>query len=567
MKELKVSKVFSHGIAQGPAFLVPEETVRISDAKVETKEDAEREVKRFEEAVSKVSANLSQSVASNPIFAGHLAILQDFTLHDSVLQNIRDSRLNAEKATEKTIAELKGVFESMDDAYMKERAADIVDVGGQLTAALQNRSFNKFADLKTPSIVIAKDLLPSDTALLDQKLVLGFITEEGGVTSHVSILAKSRNIPALVGAAGILQAVKPGDSLIMDAGAGLVYINPAPDFCETFRQKQEAQEKENARLLASADQPVVTQDGRRLKVYANVGNLSDVELASKLHVDGVGLFRSEFLYMENDHFPTEEEQFEVYRKAVQTLGHEMIIRTLDIGGDKKLCYYQFHAEENPFLGLRAIRLCLSMPEMFETQLRAILRASHYGPLRIMLPMLISVEEAERAKGILEKAKAELRGKGIPFDEHIPVGMMIETPAAILCGEDFAEIMDFFSIGTNDLTQYILAVDRGNREISELYNSFHPAVLRAIAGIIETGHKAGIEVGMCGEFAGNPQATMLLLGLGLDEFSMSAADTPRIKDMLRHADFAQAQKAAREILSLKRTSEIESALKQYCQKRS
>lgn len=562
MKELKVSKVFSHGIAQGPAFIVQEETVHVSDAKLESTEEIDREVQRFKAAVDTVAENLSQIAAINPIFAGHIAILQDYTLHDSILRYIRDEKLNSEMAVENAISELRAMFESMDDIYMKERAADIVDVGSQMLAALQNRALGKFKDLKFPSVIVARDLLPSDTAQLDNQLVLGFITEEGGVTSHVSIMAKSQNIPALVGATGILQAVKPGDSLIMDAGAGLIYINPDAAFGETFRHKQEELEKENARLLETADQPVVTTDGRSLKVYANAGNLYDVEQASLLHVDGVGLFRSEFLYMESDHFPTEDEQFETYRKAVETIGHEITIRTLDIGGDKKLCYYQFNNEENPFLGLRAIRFCLSMQEMFETQLRAILRASHYGSLRIMLPMLISVEEADRAKEHLEKAKSDLRSKGIPFDENIPVGMMVETPAAVFCAADFAEFMSFFSIGTNDLTQYILAVDRGNKEIGELYNSFHPAVLRAIAYIIKAGHRAGIEVGMCGEFASNPDATMLLLGLGLDEFSMSVTDTPRIKDVLRHSNYEESHKKAHEIILQKRVSDIESAIKQW-----
>lgn len=561
MKELKIANVFSHGIAQGPAFLVQEDDSSISDAKIENKEEIEQEIKRFEAAVETVSENLSEIAEDNPIFAGHIAILHDFTLHDSVKSAIRDKKENAEKAVDESVSNLRKLFESMDDSYMKERASDIVDVGTQLIAALQNRKPGKFANLKTPSIIIAKNLLPTDTAWLDKRLILGFITEEGGITSHVSIMAKSQNIPALVGAVGILDAVKSGDSLIMDAGAGLIYINPDPNFSITYKQKQRDLEKENACLLESANQPVVTTDGHNLKVFANVGNLCDVEQASSLHVDGVGLFRTEFLYMENDHFPTEDEQFETYRKAVQTLNHEITIRTLDIGGDKKLSYYKFSEEENPFLGMRAIRFCLNMPELFETQLRAILRASHYGSLRILLPMLISLEEVESTRELIKKAKDNLRSRGIPFDEDIPVGMMIETPAAILCGKDFAKQMDFFSIGTNDLTQYILAVDRGNKKIKTLYNTFHPAVLRAIAQIINIGHLAGIEVGMCGEFASNPAAAQLLLGLGLDEFSMSATDTPRIKNMLRHANFEKAQTKASKILSLNRIADIEFELKQ------
>ena len=318
-------------------------------------------------------------------------------------------------------------------------------------------------------------------------------------------------------------------------------------------------EKENAACLADAGLPGITKDGRRLKVCANVGSLRDVEQAAALHAEGVGLFRTEFLYMENSHFPTEEEQFDVYRKAAETFGREIVIRTLDIGGDKKLSYYQFEPEQNPFLGMRAIRFCLRNPDIFKTQIRAILRASHYGPLRIMLPMLVSLEEAESALKIIDQVKRELSGKNIPFDREIPIGMMMETPAAVFCADEFARMMDFFSIGTNDLTQYTLAVDRGNREIRDLYDPFQPAVVRAIARVIGAGHRGGIEVGMCGEFAGDRRATKLLLGLGLDEFSMSASDTPGIKAALRGMTFETERKNAQEILRLKHAEEIKSTL--------
>lgn len=564
MKEIKVSNVFSRGIVQGPAFLVPEVTVTISQQKVETKEEIKQEIWRFENAVQKISESLSKFAEKNSIFAGHVAIVKDFTLHDSVIHHIQDEHENAERATEETISELCRKFESMDNQYMKGRAADIADVGSQLIASMQNHIVNKFSALKTPSVIIAKDLAPSDTASLDRRLVLGFITEEGGVTSHVCIMAKSLNIPALVGAAGILASVRQGDQVILDAEDGYICVNPDSEQSERFKHKQLQIKNENEHWLKNSERPVITTDGRKLKVYANVGNIKDIEQAAAFNVNGIGLFRTEFLYMESDHFPTEDEQFAAYKKAVETLGHEIIIRTLDIGGDKKLSYYQFPPEENPFLGCRAIRFCLNNPQIFETQLRAILRASHFGPLRIMLPMLVSIEEAEESFQLLDKAKQNLRSRGIPFDENIPVGMMMETPAAMVCVEDFAEIMDFFSIGTNDLTQYVLAADRGNKEISKLYNSFNPAVLRSIARVIDAGHKANITVGMCGEFAGNPKAALLLLGLGLDEFSMAASSTPRMKDLLCKANFEEAKKRANEIIHMKRTSEIEGAVKEWCQ---
>ena len=559
MKKLLVSKVLSHGIAIGPVFLVPEDRAAVSDAKAESGEEIEREIRRFETAADKVAENLSRLAQDNKVFAGHIAIVKDYTLHDAVRRRIREQHRNAEGASEESVEELRRIFQSMDDPYMKERAADIADVGSQLLACLQNRSDDKFGALKEPSVIVARDLVPSDTARLDKSLVLGFITEEGGVTSHVSIMAKSLNIPALVGAAGILDLVGENSRVVMDAGIGEVYVDPEPGFAEDFARRKKRLEEENAAYLADAGLPVVTKDGRRLKVYANVGSLRDVEQAAELHAEGVGLFRTEFLYMENSHFPTEEEQFGVYRKAVETLGREIVVRTLDIGGDKKLSYYKFEPEQNPFLGLRAIRFCLKNPDIFKTQIRAILRASHYGPLRIMLPMLVSLEEAESAMEIIGRVREELSGEGVPFDSAIPVGMMMETPAAVFCADEFARMMDFFSIGTNDLTQYTLAVDRGNKEIRDLYDPFQPAVVRAIARVIEAGHKAGIEVGMCGEFAGDRRATKLLLGLGLDEFSMSASDTPGIKAALRGMDFETERKRAPEILRMKHAAEIKSAL--------
>ena len=559
MKSLLVSKVSSHGLAAGPVYLVPEEHTQISNAKAESREEIEAETRKFEDAAKKTADSLSQLAHSNKIFAGHIAIVNDSTLHDAVKQRIRRQHLNAEQATAESIKEICRMFQNMSDPYMKERAADITDVGDKLLSYLQNRKADKFAGLESPSIIVARDLVPSDTALLDKRLVLGFITEEGGVTSHVSITAKSLNIPALVGAAGILDIVGKGSKIIMDAGTGEIYVDPEPHFTEDFIKRQKMQEQENEAYAANAGLPTVTKDGRKLKVCANVGNLKDVEQAASLHVDGIGLFRTEFLYMENDHFPTEAEQFSVYRKAAETLGKEIIIRTLDIGGDKKLSYYKFKPEQNPFLGLRAIRFCLRNTDIFKTQIRAILRASHYGKLRIMLPMMVSIEEAEQALKIIGDVKNDLQKNGIPFNAEIPVGMMMETPAAVFCADDFAGIMDFFSIGTNDLTQYTLAVDRGNREISDLYDPLYPSVIRAIARIISAGHKAGIEVGMCGEFAGDSRATKLLLGLGLDEFSMSASSAPRIKAVLRGLNSHTASELAQKILGLNHIKDIKALL--------
>ena len=562
MQELRVTKVFSRGVAIGPIFRVEEAELKVCHYRVETAEAQDQELRRFAQARELVQTRLAGLAEDNPIFAGHLAIVSDFTLEAGVKGRVQEGQ-NAEEALEATVAEFAAMFEAMDDAYMQERAADIRDVGEQLLAALQNRSCDKFEGLNQPSIIVARDLFPSDTARLDLTKVLGFITEEGGVTSHVSIMAKSLGIPSLVGAKGILEATTEAQDLAFDAETGEVYISPDAAVKEKLQQRQSELEAEMRRQQEQAGLEVITRDGRKLKVYANVGTLEDIRKARELSCDGVGLFRTEFLYMENDHFPTEEEQYAVYKAAAELLPDgEIIIRTLDIGGDKCLSYFQMDAEENPFLGFRAIRLCLQRQEILRTQFRAILRAGVYGKLRIMLPMLISLEEADKARRLFEDCQQDLRNEGLDFAQDIPFGMMMETPASVLMARDFAQIMDFFSIGTNDLTQYVLAVDRGNKEVKDLYNPYNPAVLRAIAQIIEAGHEAGIEVGMCGEFASDPKAAKVLLGLGLDEFSMSAPSTARVKELLRESSYADCQSRARELLKLGRTGEIESALKNF-----
>jgi phosphotransferase system enzyme I (PtsI) len=408
-------------------------------------------------------------------------------------------------------------------------------------------------------VIVAEDLAPSDTANLSLELVKGFITEKGGITSHVSIMARSLGIPALVGVSGILQTVKPGMLIAMNAQSGQVILDPDEATQALFAEKQKAFEIRMKQLEETSTLPAVTTDGHKVKVYANVGSVQDIRNALPYHVNGIGLFRSEFLFMESNHFPTEEEQFSTYKEAILTLGHEIIVRTLDIGGDKGLSYFEFPVEENPFLGYRAIRLCLDRTDVFKTQLRAILRASQFGPLRIMIPMIISVEELEAAKAIIQTCKDELTAEGLAFDEKIQVGIMIETPAAVLMAPDLASRCDFFSIGTNDLTQYILAVDRGNQRISHLYDSCNPAVLRAVKQVIDAGHAAGIEVGMCGEFASDLTVTEFLLGLGLDEFSMAAGETPIVKEKIRTLSYAESQKKTRKIIAASSTAQVHELL--------
>lgn len=559
MKQLNVKKTFSRGLALAPAFVVGTEEVVVADYLVADAAGVEAEQLRFDNAVSSVSDDLTILAATNTIFEGHLALANDFMIKDGVYNRITDAKQNAESALHETIIELRSIFESMDDEYMRERAADVIDVGNRLQAAIQGRSTNRFGDMKTPSVIIAEDLAPSDTANLDLDLVKGFITEKGGTTSHVSIMARSLGIPALVGAAGIMEAVAPGDVVAFNAATGEITVNPDEAFQANFKREQEEFAVRAKQLEEQSKLPPITQDGHKIKAYANVGNVQDIRNALHFNVDGVGLFRSEFLFMEGDAFPTEEEQYNVYKEAITTLNGELIIRTLDIGGDKGLSYFEFPVEENPFLGYRAIRMCMDRVDVFKTQLRALLRASAFGPIRIMLPMIISVEELTEANKIIDECKAELQAEGKDFNAEVPVGVMIETPAAVFMGKELAKHAAFFSIGTNDLTQYILAVDRGNERIAHLYDTYHPAVLRAIYEIIQAGHSAGIEVGMCGEFASDLLATEMLLGFGLDEFSMAAGETPLVKEKVRSLTYEQAKVNAQAILECATTEEVKALL--------
>ncbi|MDF2590170.1 MAG: phosphoenolpyruvate-protein phosphotransferase PtsI, partial [Anaerocolumna sp.] len=447
------------------------------------------------------------------------------------------------------------IFETMEDEYMRERAADIKDIRTRLLCALKGINLSSLQNITEKVILVADDLAPSDTAVLNLDYILGFITKEGGVTSHVSIMAKGLGLPALVGVNSIMNEVTNGDFLIMDAKSGNIIINPDEKTIKEYQGLQEEYERKQNELAKESNLPAVTLDGRSVHLCANVGSIYDIKQAIKHGIDGVGLFRSEFLYMENNHFPTEEEQFKAYQEAAILVGKELTIRTLDIGGDKSLSYYEFEKEENPFLGWRAIRISLELKDMFKTQLRAILRASAFGTIRIMFPMIISMEELRTAKEILNECKLELTEESIAFDTNIQVGMMMETPASVLCAEDFAKEVDFFSIGTNDLTQYMLAVDRGNKKIANMYNSFHPAVLKSIKHIIKAGHNNNIKVGMCGEFACDERAIPVLLGLGLDEFSMSAMEIANVKHNIRNLSYESTKFLADKICNYSTIDEI------------
>lgn len=555
MKQLKVKRTFTRGIAEAEAYIYEKVKLTAAQNSLASEAEIEADLGRFDKATEEVSADLERLSEESAIFAGHLSIANDIAFRETVISKIKDEKQNVELAVENTIQEFSAMMAAIDDAYMQERAADILDVGERFMFALQGVELSGLDHIKKPVIIVAEDLTPSDTSSMNFDYIKGFITEKGGVTSHVSIIARSLGLPALVGATGILENVEAGDDILFDAESGDIYINPEETIKHELLVKAEGEAKLKADALAKADQPVVTRDGRELKVYANVGSTEEIGQAMKYKIQGVGLYRSEFLFMDNSHFPTEEEQFVAYRDAVQELKGELIIRTLDIGGDKSLPYYEFEAEENPFLGWRAVRMCLCEVEVFKTQLRALLRASAYGKIKIMIPMIISLEEVRQVKALLEECKAELKAEGLAFNPEVELGIMVETAASVMMVDDLAQEVDFFSIGTNDLTQYILSVDRGNKKIQSLYNSFHPAVLRAIHKVISAANRAGIEVGMCGEFAADQNITEVLLGFGLDEFSMAPGETPLVKERLRKLDYTKAKALAEKVLACKSADEV------------
>ncbi|BCJ97815.1 phosphoenolpyruvate--protein phosphotransferase [Anaerocolumna chitinilytica] len=553
MNVLKVNIAASAGIAMGRAGLYKPAVRKIAENTVGTNE-IPQEIEYFKASVSAAEHQLQELSEANPIFGAHLEMVKDITLHEAVIFKISKSGMNAQKAVYEACEELITIFDSMDDEYMKERAADIKDIRERLLNNLGGEQYTAM-EFVEDTILIAGDLTPSDTAALDLNKIKGIITRDGGATSHVVILAKSLSLPAMVGVKEIMEEVQEEDYLILDGYNGEILINPDDETLEKYRQLLKEHLEEDTIRRQEEGLPSITVDGKEIHLFANVGSTEDVKKAMSFQIDGIGLYRSEFLYLSSTHLPTEEEQFMAYKEAAVLCGKEITIRTLDIGGDKTLPYLPMEKEENPFLGWRAIRISLEEKDLFKTQLRAILRASAYGKIRIMLPMIISLEELLKAKEILRECMGELTEEGIAYDTAIRTGVMIETPASVLCAEELAAEADFFSIGTNDLTQYLLAVDRGNAKIAKLYNSFHPAVLRSIRMVAQAAHRHGIEAGMCGEFAGNEKATKLLIGLGLDELSMTPAKLAEIKYNLRRISYKEAIGLADEVCKLGTIEEV------------
>ncbi|HWQ80175.1 MAG TPA: phosphoenolpyruvate--protein phosphotransferase [Anaerovoracaceae bacterium] len=496
------------------------------------------------------------------IFQAHQMILEDPVFREDMEGAIRDGRLTAAHAVVKTVEEQAAVFETIDDAYLRERAADIRDIGKRLLYNVLGIEIKDVSSLKENVILAAHDITPSLMATIDREHVKGILAEVGGATAHTAILARNLEIPAILGASGILSDIKDGDTLILDGGRGDVEISPDETKITEAYKKIEKTAKIKRELSLIKDVESRTKDGRRVELAANIGGPADTGKVLEYGADGIGLFRTEFLYMDRCDAPNEEEQFTAYRKVLQDLGGKpVIIRTLDVGGDKEIPYFNMEKEENPFLGYRAIRICLDDTELFKTQLRAILRASIYGNALIMFPMIASVDEVVRAKEVIEEAKAELRQKGQDYAPDVKVGIMVEIPSAAVAADLFVDNVDFFSIGTNDLTQYTLAVDRGNTKVSSLYKSFHPALLRLFKKVVEASEsRDGLFTGMCGELAGNPLATLLLVGLGFRELSMSPSSILKVKKIVTSVDTGYAKQVAEHALSLTGAGEVEAYLK-------
>ncbi|CNE91452.1 phosphoenolpyruvate-protein phosphotransferase PtsI [Yersinia mollaretii] len=557
----------SPGIAFGKALLLKEDEIVINRKKISA-DQVEQEVERFKtgrakaaeqlEAIkTKAEASLGEEKAA--IFEGHIMLLEDEELEQEIIALIKDEHATADAAAYSVIEGQAKALEELDDEYLKERAADVRDIGKRLLKNILGLNIVDLSAIQDEVILVAADLTPSETAQLNLDKVLGFITDLGGRTSHTSIMARSLELPAIVGTTNATKEIQNDDYLIIDAVNNKIYLNPTADVIEQLKAVKNQYITERNDLAKLKDLPAITLDGHQVEVVANIGTVRDIAGAERNGAEGVGLYRTEFLFMDRDSLPTEEEQFQAYKAVAEAMGSQaVIVRTMDIGGDKDLPYMNLPKEENPFLGWRAIRIAMDRKEILHAQLRAILRASAFGKLRIMFPMIISVEEVRELKAELELLKSQLREENKAFDETIEVGVMVETPAAAVIARHLAKEVDFFSIGTNDLTQYTLAVDRGNELISHLYNPMSPSVLGLIKQVIDASHAEGKWTGMCGELAGDERATLLLLGMGLDEFSMSAISIPRIKKIIRNTNFedvkvlaeqALAQPTAKELMDL------------------
>ncbi len=546
----------SNGVAIGPTYLYLPQIPPVSAQEVA---DADAEIDRLERAIESVdhdllaSANtLAQKAAQKDaqVFEAHRMFLQDPMFIGEIKQQITQKRLNAEFCTLEVASDIKVLFENMEDEYFRQRSQDIVDVGNQLIRALLGVPGPRLDSFPQPCIIVAETLFPSDTAQMDVAQVKGFITALGGPTAHAAIFARCLGIPAIVGAGSeVLKLCAKERFALLDGGEGLMLIDPDQTTVRQYEEKQRVLQAKNERSLKHALEPARTLDGTQVEVVANIGQAVEAASAVENGAEGVGLLRTEFLFIDRNEAADEDEQYRQYAAIGDVFGEKpVVIRTMDIGGDKRLPYLPMEPEDNPFLGLRGLRLCLTMPEIFKTQLRAIYRASAGHNLKIMFPMVSTVGEILQAKKIVADVLVEMETRQIPCSK-VEIGIMIEVPSAAVAADTLARHVDFFSIGTNDLTQYTLAADRMNASVQNLADAFHPAVLRLIKNTIQSGHRAGIWIGLCGELAGNPLAVPLLLGMGLDEFSMGKASIPEVKEAIRKWSIQKAQEVAAHALEL------------------
>ncbi|MGO0906085.1 phosphoenolpyruvate--protein phosphotransferase [Clostridioides difficile] len=552
----------SPGIALGKALVVEHSELVIEKKSID---NVEAEVAKLENAVVvskeeliKVKEKASQELGEEEaeIFEAHLLVLEDPELIGSAIDKIKTENVNAEYALNEIKEMFVSMFESMDNEYMKERAADIKDVTNRILRHILGIKVVDLSALSEEVILIAHDLTPSDTATMNKKMVLGFLTDIGGRTSHTAIMSRTLEIAAIVGLSDITSNVKDGDFVVFNGDTGEVIVNPDEDTINKYTELKAKYEEERKALQLLKGKPSVTLDGKHVELAGNIGTPNDIEGLIKNDAEGVGLYRTEFLYMDRDSFPTEEIQYEAYKAVLEGMkGKPIVIRTLDIGGDKELSYLTMEPEMNPFLGYRAIRLCLDRTDIFKTQLRALYRASVHGRLRIMFPMISSLEELLQAKEVVKEVLAELDSEGIAYAKDVEIGMMIEVPSAAVISDVLAKHVDFFSIGTNDLIQYTCAVDRMNQKISYLYNQFNPAVLRLIKTVIDNAHKEGKWAGMCGESAGDQKMIPILLGMGLDEFSMSPISILPARKLITSVKEADMKKLADEVLNMGTAEEI------------
>ena len=543
MLVVKGKSVFS-GITMGPLALFHRNTVSTARRRIK---DTDAEVERFQEArlasieqlkdmYEKAVQKVGEEEAA--VFEVHQMMLDDDDYIDNIVTLISQEKINAEAAVEETAQQFSEMFRSMDDAYMKERAADVLDISRRIQVQLCGGEANDFSAYDGV-ILAADDLAPSETLQLDTDKILGFVTSGGSTNSHTAILARTLGITAVVNTGTQLHTDVEGKTVIVDGFTGTVYLDPDSATLDKMKKKQAEAEERKIRLEAYRGKGSVTVDGYKVNVFANIGNPDNVPQALANDAEGIGLFRSEFLYLENATYPTEEQQFEAYKKTVEMMGGKtVVIRTLDIGADKKVDYFDLKAEENPAMGMRAIRICLTRPTLFKTQLRALCRASAYGKIAIMFPMIISVDEVRRSRELLRQVQNELRHEGIAFDESMEVGIMIETPAAALISDELAKEVDFFSIGSNDLTQYTLAIDRQQTDLDNFFDPHHPALLRLIEMTVKNGHKEGVWVGICGELGADLSLTEDFLRMGVDELSVSPPSVLPLREKIGSIDLSK-----------------------------